>query len=227
LRLSTGTKAEYFVLLLLLGAFAFSLHLHHAGGVVRSFTSLMAQPEGVVSLWHKEGSRHRIFAHIEGRNNVSAAPVASEFEVIEVEGEKLLVRDANGVLYLAGNAQSCAACQIAIGRVEARTGPAIITDVQELRFTDRDLKDVLRSLRLHPNARVSFSGELLLKDAQLLIWPTSLQCFNAVQVSEGASRIRTVKLHAASLEELQRLSEYFGSGNLLIKEARENVHQTP
>ena len=49
LRLSTGTKAEYFVLLLLLGAFAFSLHLNYAGGLMRSFSSLMAQPEGVAS----------------------------------------------------------------------------------------------------------------------------------------------------------------------------------
>jgi inner membrane protein len=221
LRLSTGTKAEYFVLLLLVGTFAFSLHLHHAGGMVRSFTSLMAQPEGVVSLWHKEGLRHRIFAHIEGRNVISSAPINSTFEVVEVEGEKLLVRDETSALYLAGNAQSCAACHIAIDRVTAQPGAAINTDVQELCFADREIKDVLRSLRLQPNARVSFSGELLLKDAQLLIWPTSLQRFNAVQVSEGANRIRTVKLHAASIEEMQRLSEYFGSGNLLIKEVKE------
>jgi inner membrane protein len=221
LRLSTGTKAEYFVLLLLVGLFAFSLHLHHAGGMVRSFTSLMAQPEGVVSLWHKEGLRHRIFAHIEGRNVISSATINSTFEVIEVEGEKLLVREPGGALYLAGNVQSCAPCQIAIDRVTAQPGAAISTDVQELRFADREIKDVLRSLRLQPNAHVSFSGELLLKDAQLLIWPTSLQRFNAVQVSDSASRVRTVKLHAASLEEMQRLSEYFGSGNLLIKEVRE------
>jgi inner membrane protein len=222
LRLSTGTKAEYCVLVLILCGFGFSLHLHSVGGLMRSFSSLLGQPEGVVALWQKESLRYRIIAHIEGRNVVSAAPVSADFEVIEGEGEKLLVRDAHGLLYLAGAAQSCPDCQIAIDRVEAKPGPAIITEVQELRFTDRDLAEVLQSLRLgaeQPLTTISFSGELLLRDAQLLIWPASLQRFNAVQISEASegSRVRTVKLRAASLAEMQRLSEYFGSGHLLVK----------
>jgi hypothetical protein len=114
LRLSTGTKAEYCVLVLILCGFGFSLHLHSVGGLMQSFSSLIGQPEGVVALWQKESLRHRIIAHIEGRNVVSAAPVSADFEVIEVEGEKLLVRDAHGLLYLAGTAQSCPDCQIAI-----------------------------------------------------------------------------------------------------------------
>jgi hypothetical protein len=44
-----------------------------------------------------------------------------------------------------------------------------------------------------------------------------------VQISEASegSRVRTVKLRAASLAVMQRLSEYFGSGHLLVKTVSE------
>jgi hypothetical protein len=67
------------------------------------------------------------------------------------------------------------------------------------------------------------SGELTLKDAQLLVWPASLQHFNAVTVSGGdvATGDRKVKLRAAPLEEVQQLADYFGSGHLLLKVTRD------
>jgi inner membrane protein len=223
LRLSTGTRAEYFIFALLVGAVAISIHLNSQGGLMRTFTALIGQPEGVASLYQKEGARHRIIAHIEGQQNATASPVVADFEVVDVEGAGLLVRDQKGTLYQAGNARACPACHIHINRVKAKTGAAIQTETHELRFRDQEIGEVLRALKVPADASVTFTGELILKDAGLLAWPTSLQHFNAVQVSGGeeTQAARTAKLRAASLDELKRLSEFFGSGNLLVKAVRD------
>jgi inner membrane protein len=222
LRLTTGTKAEYFLFAVLLVAITVSIHLNSAGGLMRTFTALMAQPEGVASLYQKESVTHRIVAHIEGHSASSSAPIVADYEVVEVIGNDLLVRDAQGMLYLAGKSRQCLQCQILIDRVKARTGDRIVTETQELRFTDQEIRAVLHALKVPSDARVTFTGELILKDAQLLTWPASLQHYNAVQVSgSDETSTRVVRLHAATLAEMQRLADYFGAGHVLVKVVRD------
>jgi inner membrane protein len=143
LRLATGSRAEYVVLSLLLLGFVWSLHLNTNGGLLRRFNAWLAQPEGVVTLFARAGNRHQILAHIEGRLVASATPVKAEFEVLEVEGEKMLVRAANGLLYWAGQETACPSCHLAIHRVQARLGASQVIETRELNWQEEEVGAVL------------------------------------------------------------------------------------
>ena len=227
LRLSTGSRAEYVVLWLLLLTFLFSLHLNTKGGLLRGFNAWLAQPEGVATLFARESSRSQILAQIEGRFVASATPVNAEFEVLEVEGEKLLVRDANGLLYWAEQESACTDCHVAIHRVQARLGQAIVRETKELRWQEEELGKVVgevsarnAELKTRNAPTLLFSGELTILDAEGLRLPTSLQQFNPLEIvgnPDEWTRVRTVRVRAATLRDLEPLRHSFGSGNLIVK----------
>jgi inner membrane protein len=128
LRLSTGTRGEYAIFALLVCLLIVSAHINTEGGLMRAFATLMGQPESAMTLFQKEGARRQITATIEGRNVASNQRVVMEGEIIELEGNSLLVREAKtGTLYLAGSPQMCPQCQIHVDKVRARAGKNIET----------------------------------------------------------------------------------------------------
>ncbi|MBL8206920.1 MAG: metal-dependent hydrolase [Blastocatellia bacterium] len=143
LRLTTGSRAEYVVCAVLLLSLTVSFQLHTNGGLRRTFNALLAQPEGVTALFAKASATHQILAHIEGRFIASATSVNAEFEVLEVEGEKLLVREANGLLYWAEQESACTHCHLAIHRVQVRLGLPIRTSTKELKWQEKELQEVV------------------------------------------------------------------------------------
>jgi inner membrane protein len=144
LRLTTGSRAGYLVYAGLLLSLFISLHLHTNGGLRRAFNAWLAQPEGVASLFAKASTTHQILAQIEGRFVASATPVKAEFTVLEVEGERLLVRAADGTLYWAEQEVTCVRCHLAIHRVQARLGQPIVMTTQEWRWQAEEVGEVVR-----------------------------------------------------------------------------------
>jgi inner membrane protein len=263
LRLATGSRAEYVVLSLLGLSFVWALHLNTSGGLLRSLNQWLAQPEGVATLFTRESSRRQILAQIEGRFVASATSVQAEFEVLEIEGERLLVRAANGRLYWAEQESSCTNCHLAIHRVQARLGAPVVIETKEITWQEEELSKVIggwwsvigntgvvggqwpvvgkRATHHQPPATshqsptsqpvtdhqppttLFFSGELTLRDADSLRLPTSWQQFNPVEVvgtSDEGARVRTVRVRAATPQDLAPLQSYFGSGHLLVKVIR-------
>ena len=219
LRLSTGTKGEYLVYALLVCAGIAGIHLNTAGGLMRAFGNLMGQPESAITLFQKEGARHQVLVALEGRNAATGQRVdMSGAEVVDVDGDTLIVRDAGGAMFQVGAAALCSQCQIQAERIRAKTGAPIETESRELRFEDREMRDVIAAIPQTPGARLVFSGELTLKGAHSLVLSQSLQRFNPVTISgaDGANE-RKVRLRAAGIDDLAPLSDSYGSGNLLIK----------
>jgi inner membrane protein len=215
LRLKTGSKAEYLIILLFLALGAVSYNLHSQGGLMRVFNSLMAQPSGAAELFRKEGNSKQILAEINGQT--SAGEINGEFEVLEVlSGDTLLVRDASGNLYTAGNRQFCSNCEISILKVKAKTGRAISVSVAEMTLKEQSLRDALRKINFPSEARVLIFGNLTFSDAEDLQIPTSLQKFNPVRAS-GEAENKTVSLHAASLEDVKPILNFEASGTLLVR----------
>jgi inner membrane protein len=264
LRLATGSRAESVVLVVLLLGFGLALHLNTKGGLLRSFNAWLAQPEGVVTLFARESTRHQIFAQIEGRFVASSTRVNAEFEVLEVEGERLLVRAADGRVYWAGQETACPSCHLAIHRVQARLGNRIVIETKEVKWQDEELGKVIGgswsvagkaevagdrllvagqtaspsptlnqppsstvtnqpATNHQPPATVFFSGEITLHDADGLRVAMSLQQFNPVEVvgnPDEWARFRTVRVRAATPQDLAPLHSYFGSGHLMVKTVR-------
>ncbi len=232
LRLATGSRAEFVVCGALLLAFFWSLHLNTNGGLLRSFNLWLAQPEGVAALFARESTRHQILAHLEGRLVTSARLVKEDVEVLEVEGERLLVRDARGQRFWAGHTQSCPNCHLDIHRVQARLGAPVVIETRELHWQEEELqtviggwwpvdgKDAPPTTDHQPPATVFLSGELTLRDADGLRLPTSWQQFNPVEVvgnPDEWTRVRTLRLRAATPADIAPLHRYFGSGHLVVR----------
>jgi inner membrane protein len=218
LRLASGSKAEYVLMVLLLAVLGVSLHLHTKGGFMRVVTMSLGQPESIVKLYQAEGAKRRINVEITGRYAASNTPLRGNYEVIEASGESFIIRDRDGALYLAGNAAECVNCQIQVERVKGILGSGITTATRELRFENRKIGNVLDSIRTD-GAEIRISGEITIEDADLLSWPISLQHFNPATVT-GAST-KTLKLQAATPADLERAADYYGRGQLLIKEVRD------
>src|SRR5262245_33520823 len=122
LRLSTGTKGEYLLFALLLCAAIASVHLNTAGGLRRALGNLMGQPESAITLFQKEGARHQVLVTVEGRNAATGQRVnLSGAEVVDIDGETLIVRDAGGAMFQVGSATAlCPQCQIQAERIRAK-----------------------------------------------------------------------------------------------------------
>ena len=143
LRLTTGSRAEYVVCAILLLGVLTSFQLHTQGGLRRTLNAWLAQPEGVTALFANASATHQILAHIEGRFIASSTPVHAEFTVLEVEGERLLVRAADGTRYWAEQEAACAYCHLAIHRVQARLGKSIAIETRELHWQEEELGKVV------------------------------------------------------------------------------------
>lgn len=214
LRLRTGSKAEYIIILLFLCLGVVSFNLHSAGGILRVFNAAFGQPSGAAELFREEGHARQILAHIEGQTN--AGSVSGEFEVVDVlQGDTLLVCDSSGAVYSAGDRKFCSSCEIAIHNVKARTGKQISVAVSEIRFHEQDVFAALRKLNVPPNSRVLINGNLTFADSANLNVPQSLQKFNPVRL-EG-EEVKTAKLHAASVDDLRVFAGFEASGQLLVR----------
>lgn len=212
LRLSTGSRAEWFLFCLIIPAAAFSINIHSEGGILRNFNALLAQQSGAADLFKKEGRARQVIAHIEGARKQSGADVNSDFEIVELlSGNNLLVSDSSGVLFEVGEAGD-----IVSNRIVGSLGRAIKTDIKEMNLNNELLKKTFAAVVVPSGARVFVSGNLQLKDAELLQIPQSFQKFNTIQIS-GDAQNKTATLHGASLDDCKKLNDFYASGNLLIK----------
>ncbi len=106
LRLSTGSGAEYFILMLLVVIAIASINISSSGGVLKAFNQVLAMPSGAVELTNEDINHYLITAHIKGRNALTQESIEGDYEVIKsLTQTDLLVKDSQGKLYRAGNSQ--------------------------------------------------------------------------------------------------------------------------
>ncbi len=224
LRFSTGSAGEYFLLALFIGATVVSININSAGGLIRNFNTLLAQPAGAIDLFNKEGRTRQVITHIQGRRG--ASDVSDDYEVVEVMGNasagEMLVVDRSGELFNVGASDTCAACNIKASRVTAQLGRAIKTEMREVALGDKGLGDSMKPQKFPSSARVYVSGELTLKHATAFVWQPKLQSFNSVVVTDALDplqKTKTVKLHAASIDDLKKIIPFAddATGNLLLR----------
>lgn len=211
LRMSTGGGGEYFIFLLLVAASIGMVNLNSAGGVMRAVQNLFAQSESAAEFFNKTAGTRRVFASITGRNGLS--PVTGDFEIIDVSGADLIVSDAAGNIYLAGQSP---AANIQIESVTTQAGAPVKTELRELRFNDEDLQKKIAALQLPRGARAYITGELQSADNALDAPPLqSLQFFNAVSVT--GTDVKAIKLRSASIADVLKLGRVDVRGSLLAR----------
>jgi inner membrane protein len=213
LRLSTGSRSEYFVLVLIVIVCTISINISSSGGLLRAFNQALAMPSGAVEITNEEINRHILIAQVKGRNALTQQPVVGNYEIVKsLTDTDLLVRDGAGKLYRIGSSQEA---QIATNSVRTERGQAIATKSLELRLDSDDLGASIASI---PAAgRVYISGILNLEDAEDLVLNTSPEQFNPITLQPIGNGLAVARIESATPNDLQVLRDYPTTGNLVVR----------
>jgi inner membrane protein len=214
LRLSTGSRAELFVLGVLLCVAIVSINIASNGGVLKAFNQTLGFASGAVEIAAQEQTQYLLVAELSGRNAITQQIVKGEFEVVQpLTQTDLLVKDSQNRLYRAGETQEC---QILINQVRLQRRGKVSQSVREVQVQEEAIAEVLSQL---PQAdRVYVSGLLMLEDAEDLLAPNYPDRFNSIRVQPGSGGVSSVHLEAANpTEVISVLGEYWATGSLLVR----------
>ena len=209
LRLSTGSKNEWLFSVIFLALFVISFQLHSSGGVMQIFTSLLAQPTGVAELYLAHSNKNRVYVNLSGQT--SAGQISGRFEVVSLlSNNTFLIRRDNSLL-LVGDSQ-CLHCHVRSDSAKGAIGEAIYVSTQEVRLNDQPVSKFIEHFSGH---EILISGELTLPNEEINI-PNSQMQFNAITVTTNLDS-KQARLQNARLEDLQPLSKFTATGNLIVK----------
>ena len=213
LRLGTRSRAEWFLLMVLVAIAVISININSAGGIIRGFNHALGLPSGAVEAVSEDTSRYLLTAHIKGRNAITEMPVDASYEVIEpLTANDLLVKDSTGLIYRVGQSQEC---QIIASQIRVERGKPITTKVSNVVLDDEDIYTAIAGLP--QEGRNYLSGTLTIFDAEDLTLPSHLDRFDTITLQPG-SDIAYARLVSANPQEvMQLLGDYYASGNLIVR----------
>lgn len=213
LRLSTGSRAELFILAILVSVAVLSIYINSSGGILRSFNQTLGIPSGAVEIVSNEISEYLLIAKVSGRSTATQEQVRAEFEVVKpMTLSDLLVRDRNAELYRVGTTQEC---QIFANRILITRAGKIKPIIRKIQLQEQEVTEALATVPT--GERTYISGTLTLEDAEDLILPTYADHFDALTLQPGRD-IMIVRLESASPAEVIRLiGEYYATGSLIIR----------
>lgn len=212
LRLSTGSSAEYVILVGLLCVAAIAINLNSSGGLLKAFNQSLGLASGAVEIVAAEQNQYLLTAHIKGRNALTQEQVEADFEVVQpLTQTDILVRDTQGRLYRAGGTQEC---QILISQVKIERQGKVKQLIREIRLEDEAIADALAQLSTQ---RTYITGVLAIADAEDLTIPNNPQQFGSIRLQPG-NGVTSIHLEAANPAEISALlGDYFGTGNLIVR----------
>jgi inner membrane protein len=230
LRLGTKSRAEWFLLMVLVAIAIISININSAGGIIRGFNQALGLPSGAIEAASEDASRYLLTAHIKGRNAITEMPVDASYEVIEpLTANDLLVKDSAGVVYRVGQSQES---QIIASQIRIERGKPITTRVSNLILDDEDVYSALSQWNNNPQQttnnqrsvqqttnqqRIYLSGTLTIFDAEDLTLPSHLDRFDTITLQPG-SDIAYARLVSANPQfVMQLLGDYYASGNLIVR----------
>lgn len=213
LRLSTGSGAEYFILIILVAIAITSINISSSGGILKAFNQVLAMPSGAVEVTNEEINNYLIVAHIKGRNALTQESIEDEYEVIKsLTQTDLLVKDSQGRLYRAGSSQEC---QIATNQVRIYRGAKVRAAAQEIQLESEDI--AMAFAVLPPLPRTYISGVLTLEDAEDLAIASRPDQFNPLTLQPGVG-VTIIHLESANPQEIiSKLGDYFATGTLIVR----------
>jgi inner membrane protein len=219
LRLGTRSRAEWFLLMVLVAIAVISININSAGGIIRGFNQALGLPSGAVEAANEDASRYLLTAHIKGRNAITEMPIDASYEVIEpLTANDLLVKDSTGVVYRVGQSQES---QIIPSQIRIERVKPITTKVSNLVLNDEDIYTAVQFkiqnlLSKMPN-RIYLSGTLTIFDAEDLTLASHLDRFDTITLQPGSDIAYARLVSANPSEVMQLLGDYYASGNLIVR----------
>ncbi len=211
-RLSPGSSAEFFVLVLLVAVAILSISINSSGGILRTFNQVLGIPSGAVEIVNSENSEYILIATVMGLSIATQQPVHDDFEVVKAMTQSdLLVKDKLGKLYRVGTTQEC---QIFANRILIQRGPKIKATINHINLHEQEIAEALAKV---PTERTYINGTLTLEDAEELILPTYADHFDSLTLQPGRN-IMIVRLESANPAVVSGLiGEYYATGSLIVR----------
>lgn len=212
LRLSTGSGAEVFILVLLMVVAIGGINISSSGGILKAFNQVLGLPGGAIETIGEDGNEYLMFVEIKGRSATTQERIDTEYEVIKpLTQNDLLVKDRKGQIYRAGSSQES---QILVTQMRARRGPAIDVDIKQISLDSEELVTALAGL---PVNRTYLTGTLNIEDAADLQAPSSPQFFATITL-QPAQDYSIAHIESASPRRVyDLLGSYYATGSLVVR----------
>jgi inner membrane protein len=182
-RLTTGSAAEYGLLIVVVAVAIISFNINIHGGLLTEFNRLIASPSGVEDIYRHKGSDHLIVAHIQGVRSLDNSPIKGDFTIITDHATGFIVQSPDGKIYKVG---SDSTAQIITQQITADESRVAFTQIKSFTLDDNDLGATLKQF---DNSNLVFvSGQLTIDDPQ------------GVQYTPDPFQFPCVKLSGSTLE---------------------------
>jgi inner membrane protein len=209
LRISTGSPAEYWLMVFVVAIAVWTFQLNNTGGLVKNFNALIAAPSGVTELYNRKGGNQIIYAEYEGVWAGNRAPVTEEAPIIATNGEGFLVLQDDQVVKVGTEADST----IIVNRIRGREGePAVITT--DTIYLDDEPPDLLED---YIQPMTFLSGQLTIDDPTALRLEQSAFAFAPIRNAGGFVTLDHAPIEMA----IYLLQDQYVRGSVTIKTIEE------
>ncbi|UAJ74574.1 metal-dependent hydrolase (plasmid) [Synechocystis sp. PCC 7339] len=205
LRISTGSAAEYWLMVFVVAIAVWTFQLNNTGGLVKNFNVLIAAPSGVTELYNRKGGNQIIYAEYEGVWAGNRAPIKEEAPIIATNGEGFLVLQDDQVVKVGTEADST----IIVNRIRGREGePAVITT--DTIYLDDEPPDLLED---YIQPMTFLSGQLTIDDPSVLRLEQSAFAFAPIRQAGGFVTLDHAPIETA----IHLLQDQYVRGSVTIK----------
>jgi len=208
-RLTTGSKAEYILMAVLITVLSLFIWINSGSGFIQSLNWILGSSFGAVEQYKQEGGQYLLIVHIKGRNVQTQQPVDGQFDIVQdlsanslivCQGDSFFVAGTQGNLNIEANSMRVVGKQ------------PITFKVQKLDFQDKLISDILSNLPMNSY----LTGEILI-DGEVDSITTPVGQLSTIQAQNQGRVTKLTLISAINKDVLKLTKNSFGSGSIFVR----------
>lgn len=207
-RLTTGSPAEYWVLVGAVVAVAINFTLIESGGLGRFTAESLGLRSGIVDIYQQNAGNKQVFAVVEGVFAADSSNASGKYFIISQAGNEFALLNRSGIY------QTGLGGQINAKKLVTELGQPGQRQILPLTFAEEEILPKLLSIaQSHPQALILLTGQLTIDSPEeVSIAPKPGQLEVAKLTGNGL-----VLNHCPLPQIINKLNLQFGTGNLELK----------
>jgi inner membrane protein len=207
-RLTTGSPAEYWVLVGAIAAVAINFALIEGGGLGQFTAESLGLRGGIIDNYQQNANNKEVFALVQGSFLADSSNASGKYFILSQAGNEFILLNRSGIY------QTGLGAQISASKINTEVGQASLRQILPLTFAEEEiLPKLVLIAQSHPNALILLTGQLTIDSPEeVLIVPKPGQ-LEVVKLSAN----QLIFNHCPLSQILDKLSLQFGSGNLELK----------
>lgn len=207
-RLTTGSPAEYWVLVGAIAAVVINFALIEGGGLGRFTAESLGLRGGIIDTYQQNAGNKQVFANIEGTFASNSSNASGRYYIASQTGNEFVLINRAGIY------QTGASGQINVKKISTELGASGQQQILSLSFAEDEVQPKLYSIaQSHPKALILITGQLTVDSPEEL------------SIAPAPGLLETSKLSGNSLilnhcplsQIINKLGLQFASGNLQLK----------